>query len=270
VGAPPPRSVLRRYLLRKNALRKASQRIRRLLRHGARSPVGDLQGLFPAPPGTVFDVGANAGYVTNDFHKAWPSARIVAFEPTPQTFEDLQRNVGDLPGVELVRTAVCDTDGTVQLRVDQATHLGGSNSLLPHSAEFSLTAPHASYTSVDVPAITLDTFCEERGIDHVDLLKIDVEGAEPLVLAGAGKLLARGDIDVILSEVRLVRSYEGQLLLHELTTLLAEHGFRPYTIYPFSESAIGQGRWGDAIFLSAPFRTRLVAHRGAQACGFYD
>ncbi len=240
------------------------------VRHGTRTPLGDIRTLLPAPPGVVFDVGANIGYVANDFHKAWPDAQVFCFEPTPQTYAHLVDNVGSEQGVRCYQLAVSDSDGTATFRVDNKTHGGGSNSLLGHSEEFGLNARADRFQGIEVPTVRLDSFCSENGVDHIDLLKLDIEGAEPMALHGAGGLLESSAIDVILSEVRLVPGHEGGVLMHELVALLAEWDHRPYGIYHFAESIIGQSLFGDAVFLGPRFRRRLLELRGAKACGFVD
>ncbi len=265
-----PTDVLHRYVLRKGALRKVRQRITSRMRHGTRDPFADVHGLLLEPPSVVLDVGANIGYVAHDLHRAWPTARLLCFEPTEQTFARLTRNVGDLPGVELFKVAVSDSDGTATFQVDNRTHGGGSNSLLDHSAEFAAGNRVDRFAPTEVTTVRLDTFCRQHGVERIDVLKLDIEGAEPLALRGAADLLRRSAIDVILTEVRLVPGYEGGALLHELTAQLAEDGYRPYGIYRFAESAIGQSCFGDAVFLGPMFRRRLVERHGAAACGFVD
>jgi FkbM family methyltransferase len=263
-----PNDYLHRYLLRPGAVRKARRRAERALRHGTRSALGDIRSLLPEPAGTVLDVGANIGYVATDFHKAWPKATVHCFEPTEQTFQRLLANTADVPQITCHQLAVSDQDGTATFQVDNTTHGGGSNTLLHHSAEFELRVSAQRFRPVEVTTVRLDTFCKEQGIDHVDLLKLDIEGAEPLALRGAKELLATSAIDVILSEVRLIPAYDGDLLLNDLMTQLAEDDYRAYGIYRFAESAIGQSSYGDAVFLGPGFRKRLVDLHGAKACGF--
>ncbi|MCB0976760.1 MAG: FkbM family methyltransferase [Acidimicrobiales bacterium] len=269
VNTAKPDDLLHRYLLRKGMVRKVRHRIGTHLRWGTRDAFGDAAALVPKPK-TVFDVGANIGYVAHSFHKRWPEASITCFEPTPETFERLSKNLSQLPQITCVRAAISDRDGVATFHVDNEAFGGGSNSLLDHAKEFDLTAKGHSYEGVEVATRRIDSYCNEKGIDHIDVMKIDVEGAEPLVLDGASELLERSAIDVIISEVRLVPGYEGGVLLHELTEKLSAHGYRPFGVYRFATSAIGQSLWGDAIFLGPQFRAKLISRHGAEACGFVD
>ena len=89
----------------------------------------------------------------------------------------------------------------------------------------------------------------ERGITHIDLLKMDAQGAELQILNGGRRTLARGGIDLIYSEVHILESYQGSALFYQLCALLAEHGFRLHNLYGLTHNQKGQLAWGDAIFL---------------------
>lgn len=142
------------------------------------------------PGDLVVDVGASVGGV------ALPAARIgcrvLAIEPERGNFERLRANIA-LNGlaVETLRLAIADRPGTAVLHVFPPARRG-RHSLAPH--------PAASGTQ-PVECTTIDALLERRGIERVDLLKIDVEGAEPEVLAGAAGSLARGAIRRIVFEL---------------------------------------------------------------------
>lgn len=269
VSTTKPNDVLRRYVLRKGVLKKVRHRLTTTVRHGTRDVFTDAGNLLPDAR-TVLDVGANIGYVAHDFTKRWPNASVICFEPTPETFERLRANVGDLDRVTCVQAAVTDRDGTATFHVDNKAFGGGANSLLDHAAEFTLTAPRHDYRTIEVPAVRLDSYCHQEGIDHVDVLKLDIEGAEPLAIQGASELFSHSAVDIIVSEVRLVPGYAEGALMHELIDQLAVHGYRPFGVYRFAESQIGQSLWGDVMFLGPAFRRKLVDRHGAASCGFLD
>jgi FkbM family methyltransferase len=139
--------------------------------------------------GLLFDVGANAGLVTFQVAQRRPDARIVAFEPNPAAVEAWQRNrrLSASRSVTLEATAVGDQVGSVNLDAP-ATDLGAG-----------LVAP--SGRGVEVPATALDAYCASRGIDRIDVVKVDVEGFEPEVLRGARELLAAGAIRSLIVEL---------------------------------------------------------------------
>jgi FkbM family methyltransferase len=146
---------------------------------------------FLRPGMTLVDVGANVGYFT--LLAATLGARVVAYEPTPAVNQRLRENVAlnTFDNVTVVNAAVMDKRGTVTLYESQddpeANNMFGDG-----------------HQSVEVQAVSLDDDLAARNIHRVDLLKIDAEGAEPLVLAGAIKLLGDCAAPTIIIEVNPV------------------------------------------------------------------
>lgn len=131
---------------------------------------------IPAP--VVIDLGANIGLFSLYVFVLKPQARVVAFEPARDTFEILARNRRLNPGLswEIQRYAGWGEDGEVRFQSESlstSSHIGFNGS----GGEV-------------VPAITLETLLQEHLPDtRVDLLKVDIEGAEEAFLAGSAHLL---------------------------------------------------------------------------------
>lgn len=140
---------------------------------------------------TVIEVGGHIGYISAWFASlVGPDGRVIVFEPGPNNQSYLQRNIAGLANVEWVNQAVSDQAGTVTLYCDNLT--GQNNSLV---ADFKVLEDNADRTGialeraeVQVEAVTLDSFCEARGLVP-GFVKIDVEGAELLVVRGMRSLL---------------------------------------------------------------------------------
>jgi FkbM family methyltransferase len=123
---------------------------------------------------TIVDCGSNIGMSILFFKRLYPKARIIAFEPDPYTFEILSENIArnDLTDVELHQCALGEDDKSITLYRPE-TEKGSSlrmNTINPQMG---------NSRSITVPAKRLSTFlppCE------VDLLKIDIEGAEHAVM----------------------------------------------------------------------------------------
>ncbi|HYL05879.1 MAG TPA: FkbM family methyltransferase [Thermoanaerobaculia bacterium] len=159
------------YRLHLDVSRSSAQRL--LLLEGERF-VGErrLVRSLLAPGMRVADVGANIGYYLLLIESAvGPSGHVTCFEPDPQNLRELRRNVqaNDLANVEVVAAAVGAGDGIVALR-------SGINALVVEDG----AGDH------QVPLLRLDSALS--GV--VDFLKIDVEGYEGHVLAGAQRILA--------------------------------------------------------------------------------
>lgn len=129
------------------------------------------------PDDVLYDIGANIGLVT--LHAA-RRCRTVAFEPDPEFFSRLQRNLelNQAINAEVLPFAISDSDGTVSLFTDGAD---GNSPSLVHQRNESRT--------VDVQAYTLDTLVEGGTLPPPTVLKFDIEGAEVLALRGAKNLL---------------------------------------------------------------------------------
>lgn len=198
----------------------------------------------------VFDVGANIGNMTQRFLDRFPRATVQAFEPFPECFCALQERFRETPRVQPHPLALADTPGRRQLHTFSTSVVNSLLPLSPASAQFVEGEVHRE-GGVEVDTTTLDLFCTERGIAHIDVLKMDVQGAELKVLKGATRLLDERRIGLLYAEVAFVSVYEDQAWYHELATFLSDRGYALFDFYNFAYTEDGRLKWGDAIFLPA-------------------
>src|SRR5262245_58752099 len=132
-------------------------------------------------PATLIDVGVARG--TPNLYRAFPDARLVLIEPLAE-FEDDLRRISARRGGEYVLTAVGAEPGTAVINVDPQT-LYGSSLLVNSWAPPDGPAPERR----EIAVTTLDELRRERGWQAPFGLKVDVEGYELEVIAGAGDLL---------------------------------------------------------------------------------
>jgi FkbM family methyltransferase len=146
------------------------------------------------PGETCIDIGANVGYITSVLAGlVGPTGHVYAFEPAPRCVEIL-RFLAKVSQVEVVPAAVTHRSGVVTFHeTDRILSMG--------YGYVSDVRQASNSTAHEVDGWALDDFCVDRGIDRVRFLKIDVEGAESLVLQGAQRLLAERRVDYVLTEL---------------------------------------------------------------------
>lgn len=135
----------------------------------------------PTTPQTIVDAGANIGLASIWYASRYPDAKIVALEPEEGNFEILERNVSAYRNIVPLRRALWCQSGTIAL-VDP-----GKSDYSYRVRDVSPAAPQRE----TVPATTLSELMDEMGIEKVDLLKVDVEGAEKEIFETAGGWIDR-------------------------------------------------------------------------------
>jgi FkbM family methyltransferase len=144
----------------------------------------ELRFALPDPPRLIVDAGANIGLASVWFAHRHPGARVVALEPEPANFEMLRRNAAPYPNIEPRRQALWSRPGRLRITNPDAAAYGfqvGEEGTMPPAADDGVVE------SVDVPMLL-----REAGADRIDLLKLDVEGAELEILRdGADRWIDR-------------------------------------------------------------------------------
>jgi len=138
------------------------------------------------PDTTVFDVGANLGLMSVPVLKECPTCRVVSFEPSPSSLPFLERTKAE------------------SRYGDRWTIVGAGVAAQPGELDFTIGSPHdalyegfrsadriAGARTIKVPVTTLDAEWQRLGRPNVSLIKIDVEGAEAGVFAGAREVMGR-------------------------------------------------------------------------------
>lgn len=175
---------------------------------------GEYRLLKEIIPGTrvIFDVGANVGDYSGEMLRIDAHVTIHAFEPDPIPYEKLKK-------LTLIANnlGLGDREETKKLyRASRSTH----NSFY----SFEQGAP-----PFEVAVSTIDIYCAEKKITHIDFLKIDVEGHEFPVLRGAEKMLGKKAIDRIQFEFSGA-TIESRTFLKDFIDLFEKYGYDLYRI----------------------------------------
>jgi len=145
-----------------------------------------------AEPGVLLDVGANVGAYARRLRALCPAARIVAFEPHPETFRRLAANTAS-DRIEVVNCAVGAAPGRLDLH-DFADADGSTQASLSRDAVGLFTGNIVSHA---VECTTIDAYMIEAGIQSIAFLKIDTEGFDLDVLHGAAGAISKRAIQMI-------------------------------------------------------------------------
>jgi FkbM family methyltransferase len=168
---------------------------------------------------TAVDIGANVGFLTRQFAAmVGTSGRVFAFEPDPATFAYLAYNTGRLAQVECSAAAMSDRNGTMTFYLHPTS--GMSNSLVN-------AWEHAR--SIDVKTFTFDAWAASINLGRIGLIKIDVEGAEPLVLRGMLKTLSSSQKPQIIAEF-CPANLASRAAEEEMFQLFTNHGYALHRI----------------------------------------
>lgn len=167
---------------------------------------------------TIFDVGSRDAHQSVEFRNWFPKARIIAFEANPNQIElcvDTAKN----HNIEITPKAAGDTNGKTTFFI--ASNNVGASSLLKNANH-----PRTNMwpqREVIVDMVRIDSWCKENKIDTIDLLWMDVQGAEKIVLEGCGDYLK--NVRAICTEVEIAQMYKNSILKGDLDSYLLERGF---------------------------------------------
>lgn len=175
--------------------------------------------------GDVFvDVGANIGYFTLLASKlVGPAGKVIAIEASPRIFAKLRANLerNHATNVDARNLAASDRRGSVKVYFASDSNIG----------ETSIGEKQGSHFEAEVPADSLDSLLTSQDLSRVRLVKIDVEGAEWLVLSGMGNLLRNGhpDLEVVV-ELRPQSLDAYGKRVEDVLSMFSALGFSPYNL----------------------------------------
>ena len=183
------------------------------------------QRLLQTAAPVIFDVGAHVGQTSLVYRRRFPKARLFAFEPFPASYAKLQAALAGDPDASAIALAFSDSVGTQLLHVNPSE---ATNSLLPTdpaAARSWGTGLLESRDRIEVQTSTIDEFCRTRSLARIDILKLDVQGAEFSVLRGAAASLAARRIGLVYLEVIVATTYAGQHRPHDYLQLMEDVGY---------------------------------------------
>jgi FkbM family methyltransferase len=190
---------------------------------------------------TIFDVGAYIGLTAMEFSDAFPSATVFAFEPVSDSFRKMQQVLIGKPDIRKYQIALGSAKTTGHIHIDPE-----------HMSTCSiLDAPDSSTQAIKIE--TIDGFCTENKIASIDVMKIDTEGHELQVLAGARAMLSSRAISLIKLECAVDPDSDNHTQFLDICEILHPLGYRLFGLYDQFECYIDPKpklRRFDAAFIS--------------------
>lgn len=211
---------------------------------------------------TCLEIGASPYGTAERFHVLvdyFPNSRILAFEIDQHVCDELNRSAK--PGIEYFPVALGEFEEERPIYLTE--HPMCSSLLRPNEALNSL------YINLDVAklraiekikTVSLDTFCNQHRIDHIDFIKVDIQGAELEVFRGGANTLE--NVLFIVTEVGFVPMYVNQPLFGDVNQFLGEKGLKFHRFLKLEGRTLSpvllnsdpdypsQHMWADAIFIS--------------------
>jgi FkbM family methyltransferase len=198
----------------------------------------------------IMDAGAQHGQTARQYLETFADCRVIALEPESTNHAAAVAALAPFGDrVELIRAGLSNIDGEADLYL---TSHSGAHSLLEVGDMRYYDEPVEVLPPERIRIVSLDRLCAERGIETLDILKMDIQGGELLALKGAKGLLARGAVRLIALEVLFQPLYREQPSFWDLADHLRGYGYALQGIY---EPQLHPGnaavlRWADAIFVS--------------------
>lgn len=219
----------------------------------------------PAGWATVLDIGANVGQSVRRIAQTFTKATIHAFEPDPSAYEQLQSAGAVCPRLYTWQAAVGAKSGHVDLNIMGDSQM---NSVLPPTqlGQDYFPGDILPQRTVRVPMVSIDDWASQYKINHVDFIKIDVQGIELDVLRGAQRLIREGGVLAIKCEAQILPEYQGASTLFDIVPFMQSLGFQLHQIHDVWEHGPErQHSCLDALWIRADMIQRL---REEPACAY--
>jgi len=191
-----------------------------------------------------FDVGAHIGESVLYFNKLFNNPLIYSFEPSPKSFKILKNN--NYKNNICFNYAISNITGNTVFYENQISHTNSLVKINSLSVD-SIKKQKTINTKINIKAKKLDDFCSEEKINKIDLLKVDVQGAETLVFEGSQNILI--NTRVVIVEICFFDYYENKGGFFDIEKFLKPKGFSLFSISEISYNPMnGRTDWVEAIY----------------------
>lgn len=247
---------IKRFLLRKDFFKRVKGRLKKYRRRLNKNEFDDmvyLYELLQKEPKVIIDCGANIGFVTHQFRSKFPNAKVFSFEPNPSVFKKLEKHYRADPTITCLNLGVADVKGELTFHVNKNT---GTSSFLPPTQYHKDNLASSKIVPKKVPVIHLQEIMDQYEIEHIDILKLDIEGYEVKAMEGIDDIT--NSVSIIFTEVNLIPTYENQPLIEDIILYLRNKGFHVFNFYGINENRHRQASITNLLFIGPGFRNELI------------
>lgn len=179
----------------------------------------------------IFDVGAHHGETASVFSNLFPSADLYCFEPFEESFVELRKNSSNYPTATLEQIGLSDSSGMHEFHSNANSATNSLLQLEDRAANIWANNSLVAIKKVDCNFLTLDKYIEDKNIKQIDLLKMDVQGAELRVLKGAKEAFKTNRIRNVYMEIIIGDTYSRQEKFSDYLNVLDSLGFRVHGLF---------------------------------------
>jgi FkbM family methyltransferase len=176
----------------------------------------------------IFDVGANNGNSIKRFKKNFPTSTIYSFEPTRFLYDELKKKFTS-NSIKIFNKALGNLNGQKKFYQYGYHEVNSFYPMIENSKyKFQRTKKDENNDEIkkNVEVVKLDDFSQENNITEIDILKIDTQGAEVEILAGAIEKLSTNKISIIELEYIVGIAHDIEINLFEIENLLYKNNYK--------------------------------------------
>lgn len=216
---------------------------------------------------TVVELGSRDGLNAEILHNTFSESKIYSFECNPATIDICRKKFSSLKRAKLIEKAVADKNGNLTfypVDQDKSEKTNWSDGNPGASSLFKVSDRYDEklvQNIITVPAIKLSSFVKFEKIKSIDLLFMDIQGAELIALKGLEDEI--DNVKIIHTEVSFLELYEKQPLFKDIKKFLNERGFVLYDTSCFT------GSFADMIFVNSKYFDRPFSKIIDIIIGFY-
>jgi FkbM family methyltransferase len=185
----------------------------------------------------IFDVGANVGQSALNYLRQFPQAKIYSFEPVAATYQELVASTRQFPRISTHNLGMAREPGKTTINVNPSSCI----------SSIKLCRPEDHPETIELESIA--NFAEKNNLDTIDFLKVDTEGYDLEVLAGAIPLLQRHKIHFVLSECEPLVRTNYFVSFPSLAEFLGGFGYRLFGVYEQQSDPKGILSYWNALFI---------------------